>query len=110
MANRSAFLCFVEDVSQGASRGFNIENAPNLFAVRRGEQVYLYRNLCPHAGFELNWMPDKFLDIDNEYILCSAHGAMFDIASGYCIAGPCAGANLHAVRFHVADGGIYLDE
>ncbi len=108
--NVPAPLCQVEDIPQGASRGFARVNAPNLFAVRNGEQVYLYRNLCPHAGFELNWLPDKFLDIDNEYILCTAHGALFDIASGLCVAGPCAGAYLHPVKFHIAAGGIYIDE
>ncbi len=110
MSDPPALLCLVEDIPQGASRGFDRVDAPNLFAVRNGEQVYLYRNLCPHAGFELNWLPDKFLDIDSEHILCTAHGALFDIASGRCVAGPCAGAYLHPVKFHITAGAIYIDE
>jgi len=72
--------------------------------------LYLYRNRCPHAGLPLNWAPDRFLDSTRRFILCAAHGAMFAIDSGDCIAGPCPGASLTAVPHDIDDqGDIWLE-
>jgi nitrite reductase/ring-hydroxylating ferredoxin subunit len=48
--------------------------------------------ICPHLGIPLNWAPERFLDLDGTLIQCSSHGALFQIDSGECIAGPCAWA------------------
>ena len=101
-------LCALEDIPADGSRGFPLGKFESIFAIRKNDQLYLYRNRCPHAGLELNWMPDRFLDRDGKYIICSAHGAMFTIENGECIGGPCAGAYLESVEFHLADGLIYL--
>jgi nitrite reductase/ring-hydroxylating ferredoxin subunit len=101
-------LCSVEDIPENGSKGFSLDKHKTIFAIRKDGQVYVYKNTCPHAGLELNWMPDRFLDRDKEYILCSAHGAMFEISSGFCIAGPCAGSSLQPVAHTVEDGRIYL--
>ncbi|RLA47365.1 MAG: Rieske (2Fe-2S) protein [Gammaproteobacteria bacterium] len=101
-------LCAVSDIPEGGSKGFNLDKHASVFAVRKDDQVFVYKNSCPHAGLELNWVPDRFLDRDKEYILCSAHGAMFEIYSGFCIAGPCAGAELSPVDFQIKNDRIYL--
>lgn len=101
-------LCALEEIPDHHSRGFQLDRFASIFAVRKNDQLYLYKNRCPHAGLELNWMPDRFLDRDRQYIICSAHGAMFTIATGKCFAGPCAGAYLEPVDFRITDGLIYL--
>lgn len=101
-------LCAVDDIEDGGSKGFTLDKFTSVFAVRRGEAVYVYRNTCPHAGFELNWTPDKFLDRNREHIMCSAHGALFEITTGHCFAGPCTGSRLSPVGYIVEDGLIYL--
>ncbi|MGH8283179.1 MAG: Rieske (2Fe-2S) protein [Gammaproteobacteria bacterium] len=63
-----------------------------------------YRNICPHAGNFLNWKEDAFLTRDKSLIMCSAHGALFNPASGVCVAGPCVGHALDVVPVEVQDG------
>ena len=78
------------------------------FVVRRGSAVYAYENYCVHAGHPLNWMPDRFLSKDGRAIICASHGAMYDIASGRCIAGPCKGGSLRRVDCEVREGEILV--
>ncbi len=53
---------------------------------------------------QLNWNPDQFLNIDGSLIQCATHGALFDIESGRCVAGPCFDEHLVAVPFELQDG------
>ena len=103
-------LCALADIREGGCLGFGDRTGDALFAVRKHGEVYVYRNCCPHAGSPLNWMPDRFLDRDREHILCTAHGALFEIESGLCIAGPCPGASLTTVRAEIRGGDIWIDE
>ena len=77
------------------------------FIVRQGENVYAYENYCMHVGHPLNWMPDGFLSKDRTAILCASHGALYEIDSGLCFAGPCVGKSLRTVNVEVRDGTIY---
>jgi nitrite reductase/ring-hydroxylating ferredoxin subunit len=67
------------------------------FALRFEGRVVAYRNACPHTGGELDWNERDFLDADGQLIVCATHGALFEPASGRCVAGPCRGATLEAV-------------
>ena len=78
------------------------------FVVRQGDAVYAYQNVCAHVGHPLNWRPDTFLTKDQSAIICASHGAMFDIETGKCFAGPCRGQSLRAVTTEVRDGLIYV--
>jgi nitrite reductase/ring-hydroxylating ferredoxin subunit len=66
--------------------------------------VYAYVNVCPHAGRALNWKPGAFLTRQGNLIMCSAHGAIFEIETGICVAGPCPGARLRALAARVSGG------
>lgn len=74
------------------------------FVVRRGDAVYAYQNYCIHVGHPLNWMPDAFLTKDRKAIICASHGAVYEIDSGLCVAGPCVGKSLQQVDAEVVDG------
>ncbi len=78
------------------------------FVVRQGDKVFAYENFCAHLGHPLNWMPDRFLSKDNAAIMCASHGALYEIDSGLCFAGPCMGKALRAVDVDVRDGVIYV--
>ena len=78
------------------------------FVVRRGDEVYAYQNFCMHAGHPLNWQPDRFLTKDESAIICASHGALYDIESGDCFAGPCTGRSLRKVAVDIRDGVIYV--
>lgn len=105
-------LCRLEDLPDGESRGFppSPGGFTGLFAVRRGEAVHVYVNSCPHIGVPLDWAPDRFLTTDRQRIICSTHGAEFEIATGACVHGPCLGDCLEAVMIRVEDGVLLVPE
>ena len=104
----ATLLCALADIPDGGAKAFGDDTASSLFAVRRGDQVHVYQNRCPHAHTPLNWMPDRFLNRDRSQIICATHGALFDIDTGYCTAGPCQGQHLTAKTVTVQDGQVWL--
>ena len=84
---QEVFLCQLSDLEEMQSIELTIDER-RLFAIRKDNQLHAYWNICPHLGIPLNWMPDKFLDLDGSLIQCSSHGALFEIDTGNCIAGP----------------------
>lgn len=104
-------LCRLAEFPDPGSRGFTIGSAAGaveLFVVRRGPEVYAYRNSCPHTGATLEWQPDVFLDPSETLIQCGLHGALFRIESGECVHGPCVGQYLEPLPIEVRDGVILL--
>ena len=78
------------------------------FVVRKGDDVFAYQNFCMHLGHPLNWMPDGFLTKDRTAIMCTSHGALYEIDTGLCFAGPCLGKELKKVDIAVRDGIVYV--
>ena len=77
--------------------------------VKKDSQVYGYKNKCPHAGVNLEWQPDDFLNLEKALIQCSVHGAQFMIESGRCISGPCNGDYLDSIELEIDEAGdIYF--
>jgi len=105
-------LCRLEDIPDGASRGFGPARGgfTGLFAVRHGDAVFVYMNVCPHVGTALDWAPDRFLTADGARIVCATHGALFDIEGGVCVQGPCVGDRLEAVPVRIVNGAILVPE
>jgi nitrite reductase/ring-hydroxylating ferredoxin subunit len=106
-------LCRVEELPEDGSREFwfgEDTQRYGVFLLRQGGAILAYRNSCPHLGTPLNIRPDRFLDAGRQHILCATHGALFRIADGYCLRGPCIGASLEAVAIDVREGAIYLRE
>lgn len=47
------------------------------------------------------WRRDAYLNREATRIVCSGHGAEFDIASGVCMLGPCLGQSLTPVALEI---------
>jgi nitrite reductase/ring-hydroxylating ferredoxin subunit len=105
-------LCRLEDLPDGGAKGFAAPAGgfTGLFAVRRGSDVVVYVNSCPHIGVPLDWAPDRFLTADGQRIVCATHGAEFCIADGICLRGPCFGDRLEAVMIQIKDGVVLVPE
>lgn len=104
-------LCRLDELPDPGSRGMSLtlgERQYDIFLVRRAEQVYGYLNRCPHTGAPLDWMPDRFLSIDQQHIQCAMHGALFRPEDGVCVAGPCAGDRLTPVPVAVESGDVVV--
>ncbi|GAA0395609.1 Rieske 2Fe-2S domain-containing protein [Cocleimonas flava] len=105
------FLCKLSDLEDLSCKGFTVDvkqNSSRIFIIRKGDDVFGYLNVCPHALAPLEWNPDDFLDENKEHIICSMHAAKFTIEEGVCIEGPCIGASLTSVNLVIKDGVIYL--
>ncbi len=97
-------VCALAELDDPGSRAFTIGDGDwplRAFIVRRGAAVHAYVNRCPHAGHPLNLQPDDFLTRDRSLLLCRSHGALFEIETGRCIAGPCAGRELRRVPIEI---------
>ncbi len=112
-ATRSV-LCRLEEIEDGQGKGFTVGrglDARNIFVVREGVQAFGYVNSCPHLGSPLEWREDCFSSEDSGLIMCATHGALFEIADGSCVSGPCAGQSLQPVPVRIdADGRVLLTE
>ena len=105
-------ICCFDQIDDGGSEGFVIATTSGrcgLIVIRRGNEIYSYLNSCPHIGTPLEIQPGKFLDQNGEHILCSTHGALFQIHDGRCIAGPCVDDFLTPVAVEVSDGSLFVD-
>ena len=103
------YLCRLDDLADPGSMGFqDIDGQKPFFVVRRAQEVFGYRNLCPHYGAPLDWKPDAFLTYEKDYILCSMHSALFNIGDGICVDGPCPGQGLEPVLLVLQDGGVFI--
>lgn len=110
---RRRVLCAFDELEDPGSKSFTLGDADwplRGFVVRRGAEVFAYINRCPHAGHPLNLRQDRFLTPEGEWILCNSHGALFDIASGECVAGPCSGQSLHPIRVRIDDGEVVITD
>ena len=56
--------------------------------------THRFRNRCPHLGIPLDWGDGRCLSDDGTVLVCAMHQAVFDPASGLCLAGPCVGKSL----------------
>lgn len=101
-------VCRLDDLPLPGSRGFEVDSQ-SIFLVNCDDGVFAYRNRCPHLGVELEWVEHQFLDADGAYIQCATHGALFTLADGECVFGPCQGQHLQALRCCVSAGTVLVD-
>jgi nitrite reductase/ring-hydroxylating ferredoxin subunit len=101
-------LCALSDLADPGSRGFRFRHERTLFAgfvIRIGDAVRGYVDSCPHAGWPLAAMDDRYLTRDGQ-ILCAGHGALFRPLDGACVAGPCFDDRLTPWPVSVRNGEI----
>ena len=100
-------LADVQAVPEGAAISLADDS---LIAVCQDGNIHLYRNVCPHRGTALNWLPDSFMDADGRLLQCHTHDARFVPDTGQCVAGPCLGAQLTRIEFVIENGQLCVDQ
>lgn len=102
-------LCALAEIADPGARGFSFRQGEALFSgfvVRRGGQVAGFVDSCPHAGWPLASLDGRYLTRDGAHILCSGHGALFDL-DGACLAGPCYDQRLEPWAVEVREGAVF---
>lgn len=108
---RTVTLCRVDAMPEGTARGFDPGQTgrDTMLVVRHGNTVYGYLDACPHqGGTPMAWRKDAYLNGEGNRIVCSAHGAQFDITTGVCTLGACLGQSLTPVLTSITHGEIHL--
>ena len=107
-------LCSAGDlaaVGEGRARGFDPGHAgqDSVFVVRHRGRLRAWRNACPHIdGAPMAWRKDAYTNAAGTHIVCSAHGALFEPATGRCVQGPCMGQGLTAIEIDIrSDGSVW---
>jgi nitrite reductase/ring-hydroxylating ferredoxin subunit len=104
-------LCRLVDIADPGAKGFVFGSGSNrfeMFVVRTRGGVFAYVNSCPHLGATLDTFQDQFLTSDKELIICSFHGAQFQIEDGLCVVGPCEGKRLTEIALRVENGAVTI--
>ena len=104
-------LCPLEEIPDGDGKELifgETTSAFRMFVVRRGGSVWGYVNTCPHVSLTLNLFPNRFTRPGADLIVCANHGAAFELETGYCVSGPCAGEHLEKVPVVVRDGNVLI--
>lgn len=110
-------VCPMDAIPIGGARAFDLARLDDdgearpfrIFIVREEPTTYRgYVNACPHEGIWLNIGSGDFFDATGKVLRCGKHGALFDIATGLCIEGPCAGTNLEPVAIVAINGDVCI--
>ena len=101
-------LCHLNDLPDGEARGFDPLGGgqDTVLLVRQGGAVHAWRDACPHHGTPMAWRRHAYLNAARDRIVCAAHGALFEIATGLCTQGPCLGESLSALPLQVQADGV----
>jgi len=94
MTDPAQWRCAAADVRPGHTAKFRLEcggKRVHGFVVNHEGAFHAYVNRCPHVGTPLDLWENEFLSEDARTKICATHGAVFEPATGRCIAGPCAG-------------------
>ena len=106
-----AVLCRLDEIGDPGAKGFEFRDGELRFAgfvVRQGGAARGYVDSCPHAGWPLASLGDRYLTREKDLILCAGHGALFRLEDGVCVSGPCAGGRLEPWPVAVVDGTVVV--
>ncbi|MCX7964814.1 MAG: Rieske (2Fe-2S) protein [Candidatus Sumerlaea chitinivorans] len=110
---QSLYVCREHELGEGHARTFSWRSPSGWwgegFIIRFRGQLYAYLNQCPHQPLTLDYGDGEFFDAEKQLLVCRNHGALFEPATGKCVAGPGAGASLKPLQTRLTDGCVYVE-
>jgi nitrite reductase/ring-hydroxylating ferredoxin subunit len=94
----------VGELVHGRSKKFTIRRGgfeSEALLINYHGELLAYVNRCPHIGISLDWVDNQFFTVDQRYLMCANHGAVFEPPTGECIWGPCLGASLESIPVEI---------
>jgi nitrite reductase/ring-hydroxylating ferredoxin subunit len=109
-------VCATHEIDDNDARGFVLAKPGEggkpvpwpILISRKGRNYYGFENACPHQGKRLDERSGELMDEAGNFVVCSHHGAQFDLDTGHCFSGPCQGQALTPIRVVVDDGDVCL--
>jgi nitrite reductase/ring-hydroxylating ferredoxin subunit len=99
-----------DQLHPGQSRKFilPIQGADEeCFVINNAGQFHAYVNRCRHIPIPMDWVDNQFFTEDCRYLLCQTHGALYEPATGECLAGPTGACGKFLFRVPIeVDGGL----
>jgi nitrite reductase/ring-hydroxylating ferredoxin subunit len=105
------FLCRIDSLGDPGTQNVVLgegEDELDIVVVQIHGARHAYINSCPHQFIPLETFPNHFLSEDRRHLVCSGHGARFELANGLCVSGPCLGKGLDRLTVTERDGDLYL--
>jgi len=106
-------IATVESVGESDSILFRVrerdgdDDPQEAILLGSGDETYAYLNYCQHFT-HIRLDKGSGAPLRDGEVVCTNHGAMFDVESGKCTFGPCEGAYLDPLEVAVEDGAVYL--
>ena len=104
----STFLFTVRDVGKDENPGENGHHREAIL-LHEDDDVVGWLNYCQHFT-HIRLDKGSGAERRNGEVLCTNHGAMFDVESGLCTHGPCEGAYLEGIEVSAENGTVYLTD
>jgi nitrite reductase/ring-hydroxylating ferredoxin subunit len=107
-------ICRTFEIDDHDARGFVLKRVGKdgegerwpIIVTRKGQVFYGFENKCPHAGERLDVNSGEFMDEAGNFLVCSKHGAQFDLDTGFCFSGACQNKSLTPIKIVVDDGDV----
>jgi nitrite reductase/ring-hydroxylating ferredoxin subunit len=107
-------ICRTFEIDDHDARGFVLKRVVAdgeserwpIIVTRKGQIFYGFENKCPHAGERLDVNSGEFMDEAGNFLVCSKHGAQFDLDTGFCFSGACQNQSLTPIKIVVDDGDV----
>lgn len=80
----------------------------DAFLINDRGSFHAYVNRCRHMPTPLDFMRDEFLSEDGRFLRCYTHGALYELATGRCVDGPCKGESLYRLPVRVDRGEVLV--
>ena len=108
----SHYLCKIAEIGEhGKEIRVTFDSIVNyIMLFSHAGSIHAFLNICPHQGMPLNVAPDRFLFSPEHRLVCSHHGACFELDTGVCVGGPCRGERLKQVKISLKEDSVWLDQ
>jgi len=102
----------VDDVPEETTFLFRVrpvdgEDEKEAILIRDDKGIIGWLNYCQHYT-HIKLDKGSGAEMRNGEVICTNHGAYFEVDSGRCTFGPCEGAFLNELAVGVEDGDVYL--